>query len=408
MDQSILVLGREKNICLAELESLYKNLASVYNQELIEINLSASKINLLNLGGSIKLAQVMQKIKIKNLNQETEITNYLQTIIEKHLNQSPKNKVNLGLSFYGFKFSLKKVKKIQFEVKKHLKNLNYSVRFVPNENLSLSSAQVYHNRLTINHNLEIIIGLHETSREIILAQTTQIQDFNSYTNRDRNRPKRDSRVGMLPPKLAQIIINLATFSSTTDQNSSLTILDPFCGTGVLLQEALIMKYKVLGSDIAQKMIDYTSINLDWIVDQEKLDKANYKLFLADATTFQWSVKFNFVASETYLGLAFTNHVQLKVFESNMQTCNLIIKKFLNNLYNQIDQSTGICLAVPFWTYNNKNYHLDIIDHLSSIGYNLVKFSLVNGRLVYQRPNQFVGRELLVLKKVNKKDNYESR
>ena len=34
-------------------------------------------------------------------------------------------------------------------------------------------------------------------------------------------------------------------------------------------------------------------------------------------------------------------------------------------------------------------HLDIIDHLSSIGYNLVKFSLVNGRLVYQRPNQFV-------------------
>ncbi len=85
-----------------------------------------------------------------------------------------------------------------------------------------------------------------------------------------------------------------------------------------------------------------------------------------------------------------------------------IKKFLNNLYNQIDQSTGICLAVPFWTYNNKNYHLDIIDHLSSIGYNLVKFSLVNGRLVYQRPNQFVGRELLVLKKVNKKDNYESR
>ena len=139
MNQSILVLGREKNICLAELESLYKNLASVYNQELIEINLSASKINLLNLGGSIKLAQVIQKIKIENLNQETDITNYLQTIIEKHLDQSPKNKVNLGLSFYGFNFSLKKVKKIQFEVKKHLKKSNYSVRFVPNENLALSS-----------------------------------------------------------------------------------------------------------------------------------------------------------------------------------------------------------------------------------------------------------------------------
>ena len=27
--------------------------------------------------------------------------------------------------------------------------------------------------------------------------------------RDQNRPKRDARVGMLPPKLAQIMINLA-------------------------------------------------------------------------------------------------------------------------------------------------------------------------------------------------------
>jgi hypothetical protein len=114
MDRSILILGREKNICLAELESLYKNLASTYNQELVEINLAASKINLLNLGGSIKLAQVMQKTEIKNLNQETEIINCLQAIIEKHLNQSPKNKVNLGLSFYGFKFYLKKLKKIKF------------------------------------------------------------------------------------------------------------------------------------------------------------------------------------------------------------------------------------------------------------------------------------------------------
>ncbi len=408
MNQSILVLGREKNICLAELESLYPNLTSSYNQELAEINLVASEINLFNLGGSIKLAQVIQKIETKNFNQKTDLINCLQIIIENHLNQSSKHKINLGLSFYGFKISLSRIKKIQFEIKKYLKNKNYAVRFIPNEDLFLSSAQVYHNQLTINHNLEIIIGLHHTSKQMVIAQTSQIQDFNSYTNRDRNRPKRDSRVGMLPPKLAQIIINLATASSTTNHHQISTILDPFCGTGVLLQEALLMNYRVLGSDISAKMIDYTSINLNWIINQEKLPQTNYKLYLADATTFQWPIKFNYLATETYLGLAFTNQVQPKIFESNKQTCNLIIKKFLINLYHQIDQTTGICLAVPFWTYNNQDFHLSLIDDLTSIGYNLVKFTLVNGRLVYQRPGQFVGRELLVLKKINKKDNYESR
>src|SRR5438132_1608433 len=82
----------------------------------------------------------------------------------------------------------------------------------------------------------------------ILAQTVKVQDIAAYAQRDQARPKRYAKVGMLPPKLAQIIINLAVGRLPDNQLASicdipageqiprphleLTLLDPFCGTGV--------------------------------------------------------------------------------------------------------------------------------------------------------------------------------
>jgi tRNA G10 N-methylase Trm11 len=34
----------------------------------------------------------------------------------------------------------------------------------------------------------------------------------------------------------------------------MTVYDPFCGSGVVLQEALIEDYEVWGSDISEKMV----------------------------------------------------------------------------------------------------------------------------------------------------------
>lgn len=70
--------------------------------------------------------------------------------------------------------------------------------------------------------------------------------------RDYGRPARDARVGMLPPKLAQIMLNL----SVKDEKSG-TVLDPFCGTGVLLQEAALAGFDFIGSDIEPRMVEMT-------------------------------------------------------------------------------------------------------------------------------------------------------
>jgi 2-polyprenyl-3-methyl-5-hydroxy-6-metoxy-1,4-benzoquinol methylase len=101
-----------------------------------------------------------------------------------------------------------------------------------------------------------------------------VQDIEAYGARDQARPARDARVGMLPPKLAQTIINLAAGRPETrmdkhwdsaDGLGRFMVLDPFCGTGVILQEALLMGYSVYGSDIEPRMAEYTKKNLQWLV-----------------------------------------------------------------------------------------------------------------------------------------------
>lgn len=66
----------------------------------------------------------------------------------------------------------------------------------------------------------------------IVAETVWIQDIEGYSQRDMER-ERSMTVGMMPPKIAQIMINLGTKG---DKNRALW--DPFCGLGTTLIEAL--------------------------------------------------------------------------------------------------------------------------------------------------------------------------
>ena len=62
-----------------------------------------------------------------------------------------------------------------------------------------------------------------------------------------DKPYRDMRRGMLPPKLARSLVNLAIGAKSP---SDMTILDPFCGTGTVLMEAMLLGTHVVGTDLA--------------------------------------------------------------------------------------------------------------------------------------------------------------
>jgi tRNA G10 N-methylase Trm11 len=277
-----------------------------------------------------------------------------------------------------------------------LRKSGRSVRLVPNQTAALNSAQVLHNHLAGENGCEVV--LVRDGNKTICAETVAEQDIESYTLRDRGRPKRDARVGMLPPKLAQIIINLAV--GAQKPGGDFAILDPFCGTGVVLQEALLMGFGAYGTDLEPRMIDYTGENLDWLDANFPLSKVNARFEDGDATSHLWEPQPNAIACETYLGQPYTAQPPADKLAANIRTCNTILEKFLANIGGQLRPGTSLCLAVPAWqTTQGKFKHLPLIDRLIDLGYNRLRFEHVRDeQLLYYREDQIVARELLVLTK----------
>lgn len=401
--QSVAILGRQPSLGIAELERLLgEENVKPFGTSACLLTAVHDTVPFYRLGGSVKLAKILQPV---SKNSWTDIEKQLLGFVTEYAS-SINGKLTFGLSVYGLVVSPKTVNRTAFTLKKALKQAGNSVRMVPHTEKTLSSAVVLHNKLTGPHGLELVVVSDGTLTYI--AQTTHIQDIDAYAARDQARPYRDAKVGMLPPKLAQIIINLAVGAHNTtdhdhsDLNRRTLILDPFCGTGVLLQEAMLMGYDLYGSDIDPRMVQYTIDNLAWL-DKKYPNVGDYRrIEIADATTHSWSFLTDahiVVACETYLGkplstLPPSDQLSTIIFEANQ-----INHRFLQNIAKKIPSGTRLCLAMPSWRGTHEFLHLPLLDHLTDMGYTRAKFKHVsNDDLIYHRSNQIVARELVVLEK----------
>lgn len=385
MNQSLVVLGRQPALGLAELESLYgADSLHPISDQIALLDRDPSEVKFAQLGGTIKLAKVLTHI---NVTAWPQVVRYIAKALPEHLDYIPEGKIRLGLNVYGFPVKVPEVNRAGLELKKVIKKAGRSVRVVPNTTLELSSAQSMHNQLAGPTGLELIIVKDGT--KTLLAQAVATQDINLYAARDQARPKRDAKVGMLPPKLAQIIVNLAG-------ESKVRLLDPFCGTGVVLQEALLDSYDVYGTDLEPRMITYTKANLEWLQDKWPSDRS-FILEPGDATTHLWKEPFDVVAGETYLGRPFSAEPPREVLEQVLRDVDTIHRKFLKNLAKQTQPGFKLCLAVPAWMTKNGFKHLPTLDSLEDLGYTRVSFVHIRTEdLVYHREGQIVGRELVVI------------
>lgn len=386
MAQSLIILGRQPALGLTELESLldHGKITPVGTTAAL-LDVSAEDLPFSHLGGSIKLGKLLHEFSTTDW--ET-IHKHLLEAFPAYLKYAPEGKLTFGISTYGVEVSTKKQLATALALKKLAKANKQSMRIVPNKTHQLSSAQVLHNKLFTAQGWELFF-VRDKDR-VLMAQTTQIQDIEAYTARDQKRPKRDARVGMLPPKLAQIIINLAQPSENA------TVLDPFCGTGVVLQESLLMGYGAFGTDSDLRMVQYAQANMEWLQSTFPVN-SEFHLTVGDATTFDWKQAFEVVACETYLGRPFSHPPDKATLDKVVRDVNTIHKKFLQNMARQTEPGIRLCLAVPAWKIRDGFKHLPVIDHLTDMGYTRLSFAhAANEDLIYHREGQIVARELLVL------------
>ncbi|MFA4941171.1 MAG: DNA methyltransferase [Patescibacteria group bacterium] len=287
------ILGNNPALSIAEISAVFSlgdnSKVEFLGQEvfLLETENNFNPAELIKkLGGVIKIGAISNELNFDNQKIVTES--------EKLITIDYEGKIKFGVSFYGHnKFNLKIV---GMEIKKRLREKNISVRWVVSREKVLSSVVVEQNKL-ISQGAEIV--LIQKDNHVLMGKTLAVQPFKELSFRDFGRPARDDFSGMLPPKLAQIMINLS--GAKNDD----TILDPFCGSGTILTEAMLMGCKnLIGFDISPKAIEDTKKNIEWIKNKFNIQHSTFNIQIKDATALSESLKpssINAIVTEPYLG-----------------------------------------------------------------------------------------------------------
>ena len=381
----ISILGRQPELGLTELERLFGS-ADVTSFSPSSALVEASSLDIQRLGGSVKAGTVVMSLpRMGWAEVNKKITQHYGTSW-----QTRTQKQTLGISVYDWTVSPRDIQKLGLQLKSRLKSSGVSLRLIPNAESSLNSATSHHNTLGLSPNKTELLIVRGNDG-VVVAESTGAQNISALAARDQGRPKRDAFVGMLPPKLALMMTN---FANPADGSR---VLDPFCGTGVVLQEAALLGFDAYGTDLSDKMVDYSRQNMEWLVRKYHLD-TDVTVEQGDATDSSWHPPIGAVVCETYLGQPFSAPPAPEKLAQVRRTCNAIISAFLRNIAPQLSDGTPLCLAVPAWRDTRGTItRLPLIRELDSLGYTLAELRHANSQdLLYYREDQVVARQLLIL------------
>ena len=223
------------------------------------------------------------------------------------------------------------------EIKKRLRERGPVRLVMPAKGAAVTAAELRHN-LVLESGFELLAVV--SGGEMVVALTTGVQDIDWYSKRDYERPARSAKVGMLPPKLAQVLVN------TT---AARVVADPFCGTGVLLQEALLLGRQAEGGDLSAEMVAASRSNLKWLAEQPEAGGSvpAWELAEADATSVRLPAGCA-VVSEGYLGPSLSQPPAAAGLQRLQRELLGLYRAALTNWARQLPAGSEVSLCVPAW------------------------------------------------------------
>lgn len=381
------MVGHEPLLSLAELTALFP--AATFARvtpTLFQAELDLPRGLMNRLGGTVKIAQEIGDA----LTEEA-----LFAAIEHEL-ATVSGKIHFGLSTYPSAHGALEVKRLAtwgLTIKKQMKAGGNSVRYVDNRGFpALSSAVVLHNGLAERGREFIIVPT--ASRKYRLARTIAVQPLEAFSERDFGRPGRDDVSGMLPPKLAMMMINCAGIARDR------ALYDPSCGSGTILTEAMLMGYtKLIGSDVSGKAIDDTKQNSAWIKQNHPQLDATITVFEHDITKPAKEASLHDsggIVSEPYMGPPLKGRETPAELERNAhEIASLYIKSF-TSFATFLKKGASVVYIFPRFSPTIRTSLL-VLPEIKKLGFKVVP--LLPAELskepfvLYQRDNQRVGREI---------------
>lgn len=403
MNSYAFIPGTHPALSLAELRALNIGTFTLVTKGYFVVETSAplDTVSLqFRLGGTVKIVEIMEIVEPSQLEKVFDINH----LLSQYFAQS-EEKIIFGISVYGHpaKSLFVKLRRQGFTAKKKLSESEYSSRFLFDPSGILANAAVVKNNL-VQRGAEIIFLVDD--EKLYVGKTATVQDFESYSARDYGRPVRDTRSGTLPPKLAQIMINLA------GQPTSAIVLDPFCGSGTILQEALRMGYTdVIGSDISTKATADTEKNVAWFTKSEGITRTP-RIIHADAAELDRHLapsSVDVLVTEPHLGPPLSrppDHIKLssiltelrKLYQRTFPVLAGILKPggtavIVLPVFRVTGGPAQIDLGAVFTKTSLHPQAVLLEEDYARLGFTTGKKSLI-----YSRPDQVVGRELFVLVK----------
>ncbi|HCS78324.1 TPA: hypothetical protein DIV55_01120 [Patescibacteria group bacterium] len=383
----LFVLGVSPELCFAELKSVLTQFVpdhtiSWHQHPLVCITFPdpppVAELNK-RLGGTVKIARSMKQVEL--IDAET-----LLSVI-------PSETKNFGLSNYSQRNL--PIMELCKEVKalREPQNLRY---VLPKESGILQSIVV------LKQNITELICFIDQNKQWGIAQTVAVQNSEDWSKRDFGRPFADPSSGMLPPKVARMMLNLVV------TNKPQLILDPFCGMGTVVAEGLLLGQKMIGSDINHEVITKARANLTWFIQTYRLDESCYGLETGDATHVSElvpAVSIDAIVTEPFLGTAFEKQGEVlmrngkPVTQQNLDNTFTGLEKLYRGVLREwtkvLKPGGFVVIVLPEVSFGRSVFRVKkMIDNCEKLGY-----TVKQGSLQYARPQAVVKRQIYVFRKI---------
>jgi tRNA G10 N-methylase Trm11 len=415
MSTYLAFLGHQPHISIAELAALLPDIRFTRRDKTLAIfetneELDQAFLNL--LGGTFVLA--------KQITSDDVSLSDIPALLANEVQGGKRSKVTFSLRTMGL--SSRVLKDLYRNCKGFLKKKEQPSRYVGNEHKAAMPIVLHENDMIEGkRGVELVIisdnetgDLPDRQAGLWVGRTVGAQDIEAYAKRDVHKPVRDTTVGLLPPKLAQILINLGAWaalqSGTTKAKTGkkftlpeMTVWDPFCGTGVIPMECLLRRWTVLASDISIKGVNGCTKNLEWLRKEEKITKKDVEstVIKHDAQKpFPFKDKPAVIVTETSLGPSLTKRPTLKEMATMRSQNEKLQEGFLRNVKATLPGVPVVC-TFPVWYPTKGPEGLQRIwKAAAEMGYKVVlpveaSKEMDHASLLYRRPDQMVGREIAV-------------
>ena len=379
----LFLLGRNIKLSLAEIFSyLEKNkikLINFYlasNGVLIDVDKELDINKAINdLGGTIAIG---------NISFQGDIDKIIKEISEKEIYFGVSNKLNYTIFNFCDEISFEKV---YSAMKSNFKKERLKSRYHPlRGDLKMQDGDVLLGSPSSLAKLGAKYFLFKTDK-YFFGTFDEVYNTIESEKRDMERPLRREALA-ISPRLSKILINL----SQVKENEIL--LDPFCGVGAIIQEALLQNINVVGVDADEKAVKNCNLNISWLKKNYKID-SKYEILNSNSIKAKLK-KIDGIVTEPSLGKLLRKIPSEKEAQKMISNFENLIIAVLNNIKKYLKIEGKIAFTSPFIKTVNKRIGINIRKIIEKTG--LKSYEINNAVFPIEefKEGQIVGRKIFVL------------